>query len=116
MLSHAGLLLLLLSSCRAGSGDDKWGKDTLTNYPSGRERLTVPNQAGDEGDRAPIEVPCQCSDANPRDEVEQAVETTCFFHRVFGSCNADFMFDANAELAPEVSSACLPVRLPSLHC
>lgn len=27
--------------------------------------------------------------------------TTCFYHRVYGSCNADFLFDADAELAPE---------------
>lgn len=61
----------------------------------------MPNQAGDAGDTSPIDVPCQCSDADPRRDIDQEVGTTCFFHRVYGACNADFMFDANAELAPE---------------
>lgn len=132
--------------CHAGSGLDNWGVDTLVNLPPGKSRGTVPNQAGDNGDSAPIEVPCQCSDAgerekchrpcfhfgvvclhssleevlihcllllyyqicifaaDPRQETTQDLGTRCFFHRVYNNCNQNFMFDANAELAPEVRS------------
>ena len=55
--------ILLPLCCRAGSGEDKWGADTLINLPSGKARPTLPNQAGDNGDSSPIDVPCQCSDA-----------------------------------------------------
>jgi len=97
----AALLCIAPALIQAGSGFDNWGIDTLTNYPDGRARLTVPVQANDDRERDPIEVPCQCSDADPRAESSQAVETTCFNHRVFNNCDLDFMFDAGAELAPE---------------
>ena len=61
-----GLLLVFQPVCHAGSGSDKWGADTLVNLPPGKSRGTVPNQAGDNGDSAPIEVPCQCSDAGKK--------------------------------------------------
>ena len=88
------ILLLYLSSC-------SWGIDTLVNLPDGITRGTVPNQAGDQGDTTPKEVPCQCSDANPRNEQSEEVGVDCYYHRIFGNCNEQFMFDANAELCPE---------------
>ncbi|KAL4859409.1 hypothetical protein ACK3TF_000516 [Chlorella vulgaris] len=95
--AFAGLLVL----CSAGSGKDIWGETTLVNYPPGRTRLTVPNQANDVGAPAPIDLKCQCSDADPREELSQEVSYTCFYQRHFGNCNQDYLFDANAELAPE---------------
>ena len=48
-----------------------------------------------------VESPCQCSDADPKNEATQEVEFTCFAQRVFGNCQEIWMFEANAELNPE---------------
>ncbi|KAL4547831.1 hypothetical protein Ndes2526B_g07053 [Nannochloris sp. 'desiccata'] len=93
--------LLCISPALIQAVSDNWGIDTLTNLPEGRSRGTVPVEAGDIQDTSPIEVPCQCSDADPREEFSQKVGTNCYNHRIYNNCNQEFMFDANAELAPE---------------
>lgn len=200
----------LLASCNAGSGFDKWGIDTLTNYPAGARargvhtgrapawavrawpagprrsrqppacaptaqgdrgglcptrqatrattpRLTSPASAQMEvgaspppashvptyphhgrpgpGERphshAPACAPAPAPRPRPRprpnarplllaffrgpladirEDESQLVSSTCFFQRVFGNCNADYMFDSNAEVIPEVR-----VRSPSVR-
>ncbi|KAI7844504.1 hypothetical protein COHA_001863 [Chlorella ohadii] len=91
----------LLAGCHAGSGKDIWGETTLTNYPPGRSRLEVPVQANDDGMQTPIALKCQCSDADPRGQDTQEVTYNCFHQRLFQKCSETYMFDANAELAPE---------------
>ncbi|PSC73937.1 Beta-Ig-H3 fasciclin [Micractinium conductrix] len=104
----------LLAGALAGSGKDVWGIDTLVNYPAGEGRKTVPVQAGDVLAPAPIDLDCQCSDADPRAEDSQEVVFGCFWQKQFEKCNETYMcgvggrrwgagglFDANAELAPE---------------
>lgn len=60
-------------------------------------------QANDVGEPTPVDLKCQCSDADPRDDKTQLVTYDCFYQRLFGNCNdTTFMFDANAELSPEV--------------
>ena len=70
----------------------------------------MPNQANDAGIPDPIDLPCQCSDADPRDEKTGQVTFSCYFQRHFSSCNDPSYFDANAELAPE--GFCQMVRRP----
>lgn len=113
--------------CRAGSGKDVWGVDSLTNYPpgarpaaaggsaacilaalkcgscspkrlvppvhlpAGEGRKELPVQANDEGVQTPIDLPCQCSDADPRGEESQEVEVSCFWQRHFGKCGESYM-------------------------
>lgn len=49
----------------------------------------------------PVELPCQCSDAAPRNPDTQTVTSSCFFQRAFNNCQLEYMFDADAELAAE---------------
>ncbi|KAL4426862.1 hypothetical protein ABPG77_006648 [Micractinium sp. CCAP 211/92] len=91
----------LIACCHAGSGKDVWGIDTLVGYPAGEGRKEVPVQAGDTGNQTPIDLDCQCSDADPRDEATQTVKFGCWYQRAYGKCQETYMFDANAELAPE---------------
>lgn len=61
----------------------------------------MPVQANDDAAPAPIDLKCQCSDADPRGEATQSISYTCLYQRHYGNCNQAYMFDANAELAPE---------------
>jgi hypothetical protein len=51
-------------------------------------------QANDVEQPDPIDLPCQCSDADPRDEASQQVTYTCLYQRHYGNCNQPYMFDA----------------------
>jgi hypothetical protein len=44
---------------------------------------------------------CLALPADPRGDLDQLVTYDCFYQRSFGNCNETYMFDANAELAPE---------------
>lgn len=45
--------------------------------------------------------------------MDQTVTYDCFYQRLFGNCNMTYMFDANAELAPEVGGGCCGCCLPA---
>ncbi|GAB4817690.1 hypothetical protein N2152v2_004736 [Parachlorella kessleri] len=75
--------------------------DGVAQDDQGQGRKTVPVQANDDGVVQPIDLKCQCSDADPRGDLDGLVSVDCFYQRVFGNCNETYMFDANAELAPE---------------
>lgn len=51
----------------------------------------MPVQAGDTGVQTPIDLPCQCSDADPREENSQLVIFDCFYQRYYQKCNELYM-------------------------
>jgi hypothetical protein len=65
----------------------------------------VPVQANDVEAPTPIDVKCQCSDADPRVEATQSITYTCLYQRHYGNCDQTYMFDANAELSRQRDSA-----------
>ena len=52
----------------------------------------MPVQAGDTEPLDPIDLPCQCSDADPRGEMSQLVTYTCFYQRQYNNCNQPYMW------------------------
>lgn len=48
-------------------------------------------QANDDGVQTPIDLPCQCSDADPRGEASQEVEVDCYWQRIYQKCNEPYM-------------------------
>lgn len=58
---------------------------------AGQGRKEVPVQAGDTGDQTPIDLDCQCSDADPRDEATQTVTFGCWYQRAYGKCQETYM-------------------------
>ena len=85
---------------RAGR-KDYWGEGTLVNLPSGRSRQ-VPDNPPEFGAPEPIEVPCQCSDAVPRDyNTGLTYVDSCLAAKEQGLCDADLMFYGASDLIPE---------------
>jgi len=80
----------------------EWGVNSGVNYPAGAARATVPFVPPNADELTFIvESPCQCSDADPKNDATQEVEYSCFAQKVFGNCQEIWMFEANAELNPE---------------
>lgn len=41
--------------------------------------------------QTPIDLPCQCSDADPRGEASQEVEVDCYWQRIYQKCGEPYM-------------------------
>ena len=74
-------------ACEPGCSGDIWGEGTLVNFPTSFERGDGLKDLRAEQ----IEVPCQCSDVEPRDEYTSAIPATCYQQRVFGNCDQPWM-------------------------
>jgi hypothetical protein len=70
-------------ACEPGCSGDLWGEGTLVNFPASFQRGDGLKDLRQEQ----IEVPCQCSDVEPRDEYTSAIPATCFQQRAFGNCD-----------------------------
>jgi hypothetical protein len=69
-------------ACAPGCSGDLWGEGTLVNFPASFQRGDGLKDLRQEQ----IEVPCQCSDVEPRDDYTSAIPATCFQQRAFGNC------------------------------
>lgn len=78
---------------------DTWGECCFNGQ--GVSRGEVPIKGPDDGTRDPIEVPCQCSDADPRWYASGQIIQTCLEAKRMGKCWDQFMFGGDADLIPE---------------
>lgn len=104
---EGALFLLFLSFGSLMKAQDvqtvlEWGSNSGVNYPAGSTRATAPFIPPNASELTfNVESPCQCSDADPKNDTTQEVEYSCFAQRIFGNCQQSWMFEANAELNPE---------------
>lgn len=78
---------------------DIWGECCYNGQ--GVSRGEVPIKGPDDGTRDPIDVPCQCSDAEPRAYGDGKIITSCLEAKKQGLCWNNIMFGGDADLLPE---------------